>query len=90
MFIIRENFGFAQERSKNIYDAGPSHEFISGEGLDQVTKRRERYISLLCGERTIALPTSLVPSQRITGASCRTVRCRVEQEQRSKQCVRVP
>jgi hypothetical protein len=41
MLIVRENFCFTQERSKNIYDARPSHEFISGEGLDQVTKKRE-------------------------------------------------
>jgi hypothetical protein len=41
-------------------------------------------------ERTIALLTSLVLGQRITGASCQTVRCRMEQGQHSKQCVRVP
>jgi hypothetical protein len=41
MLIIREDFCFAQEWPKDIYDARPSHEFISDEGLDQVTKKRE-------------------------------------------------
>lgn len=44
----------------------------------------------LCGERTVVFPTSLGLGQQITGASCQTVRCRMEQGQRSKQYVRVP
>jgi hypothetical protein len=47
-------------------------------------------INPLCGERTVVLPTSLGLGQQITGASCQTVRCHVEQEQHNKQCVRVP
>ena len=43
MFFISENFCFAQERSENVYDARPSHEFISGERFDQITERRELY-----------------------------------------------
>ena len=39
LFIIRKNFCFAQEWPEYIYDAGPSHEFISGKGLDQVTEK---------------------------------------------------
>lgn len=42
MFFNRENFSFAQERSENVYDARPPHEFISGEGLDQVTEKCEQ------------------------------------------------
>jgi hypothetical protein len=41
MFIIRKDFCFAQEWPEDIYDAGPSHEFISDKGLDQVTKKRK-------------------------------------------------
>jgi len=41
MFIIRKYFCFAQEWPEDIYDAGPSHEFVSDEGLDQVTEKRE-------------------------------------------------
>lgn len=47
-------------------------------------------INPLCEERTVVFPTSLGLGQQITGASYQTVRCRVEQEQHSKQCVRVP
>ncbi len=91
MFVNRENFCFAQERSEYIHDARPSHEFIGDEGLDQVTGRNVSCnINPLCRERTIVFPTSLTLGQRMTGASCQTVRCRVEQEQHSKQCVQVP
>jgi hypothetical protein len=41
MFIIRKDLCFAQEWPEDIYDARPSHEFISDEGLDQVTRKRE-------------------------------------------------
>lgn len=41
MFIIHKDFRFTQEWPEDIYDARPSHEFISDEGLDQVTKKRK-------------------------------------------------
>jgi hypothetical protein len=34
MFIVREDFSFAQKRTENIHDARPSHKFVGGEGLD--------------------------------------------------------
>jgi len=37
MFIVREDFSFAQKRTENIHDARPSHKFVGGEGLDQIT-----------------------------------------------------
>ena len=47
MFIIRKDFCFAQEWPKYIYNARPSHEFVSDEGLDQVTKKCELQYKLI-------------------------------------------
>jgi hypothetical protein len=91
MFVIREDICFAQKRSENIDDARPSHEFVSGEGLDQITvDKMSGNVTLLCGKHTIALPTFQVMGQQITGASCRTVRCHMGREQHSIQYVRAP
>jgi hypothetical protein len=70
----------------------PGHRMSSSVVKDLIKLLRDVSCNInpLFGERTIALPTSLTPGQRITGASCQTVRCRMEQEQHSKQCVRVP
>jgi hypothetical protein len=91
MLILRKDICFAQERSENIYNARPSHEFVCGEGLDQITvDKMSENVTPLCGKRTVALPTFQAVGQQITGASCRTVRCRVGREPHSKQCVRGP
>jgi hypothetical protein len=58
--------------------------------LIKLLRNMSRNRNPLCGERTVVFPTSLGLDQQITGASCQTVRCRVEPEQHSKQCVRVP
>ena len=70
----------------------PGHRMSSSVVKDLIKLLRNVSSDLnpFCEKRTIELPTFLAPGRRITDASCQTVRCRVEQERHSKQCVRVP